>query len=30
MLALSCYMNNGVKEVIIFDVYVPNEPLVYD
>ena len=23
MLALSCYMNDGIKEVIIFDVYVP-------
>ena len=23
MLALSCYINNGVKEVVIYDVYVP-------
>jgi len=23
MLALSCYINDGVKEVIIYDVYVP-------
>ena len=23
MLALSCYINNGVKEVIIYDVFVP-------
>ena len=30
MLALSCYMNDGAEEVVIYDVYVPNEPLVYD